>query len=184
HIRREKATSNICTAQVLLAVMAGMYAVYHGPAGLKAIAERVTTRARFLADAATDGGHTVVHGNYFDTLTLETARSADDLVERAYRAGFLFHRVDDDHVQLSVDETTSADELQALAGVLGAEWATTPGGASGRAPLGRTDLSGWIPDALRRTSEYLTHPVFNTHASETSMMRYLKYLADKDYALD
>ena len=179
HIRREKATSNICTAQVLLAVMAGMYAVYHGPGGLKAIAERVASSTRFLADAASDGGHTVVHGNYFDTLTVETDRSADDLVKRAYDAGFLFHRVDDDHVQLSVDETTSADELLALARVLGAEGATL----DGTAPRS-TDPAEWIPDALLRTSEYLTHPVFNTHRSETSMMRYLKYLADKDYALD
>ncbi len=179
HIRREKATSNICTAQVLLAVMAGMYAVYHGPAGLRAIAERVAFAARFLAGAASDGGHTVVHGNYFDTLTLETDRSADDLMRRAYDAGYLFHRVDDDHVQLSVDETTSAEELLALAGVLGAEGAVLEG-----ASPAHTDLAAWIPDGLLRTTEYLTHPVFNTHASETSMMRYLKYLADKDYALD
>ncbi len=179
HIRREKATSNICTAQVLLAVMAGMYAVYHGPAGLKAIAERVTSRTRFLADAATDGGHTIVHGNYFDTLTLETARSANDLVKRAYDAGFLFHRVGDNHVQFSVDETTSTQDLLAVAAVLGAEKATLDG-----LTPGHTAVGSWIPQSLQRTSEYLTHPVFNTHRSETSMMRYLKYLADKDYALD
>lgn len=179
HIRREKATSNICTAQVLLAVMAGMYAVYHGPHGLRAIAERVALSTRFLAGVASEGGHTVVHGNYFDTLTLETARSADDLIERAYDAGFLFHRVDDDHVQLSVDETTSKGDLRALADVLGADDAALDG-----PPSGHRDLTEWIPDTLLRTSEYLTHPVFNTHASETSMMRYLKYLADKDYALD
>ena len=179
HIRREKATSNICTAQVLLAVMAGMYAVYHGPAGLKTIAERVTAATRFLADAATDGGHTIVHGNYFDTLTLETDRGADALVQRAYDAGFLFHRLDDDHVQFSVDETTSRDELLALAKLLGADRATLDGTSPGH-----TEVGGWIPEGLLRTSEYLTHPVFNTHRSETSMMRYLKYLADKDYALD
>ncbi|MBB5633816.1 glycine dehydrogenase [Cryobacterium mesophilum] len=179
HIRREKATSNICTAQVLLAVMASMYAVYHGPGGLKTIAERVTNAARYLADAASDGGHTVVHGNYFDTITLETARDADDLVQRAYEAGYLIHRLDDDHVQLSVDETTSQDDLVAIADILGADLGTFPE----RVP-GRTDLTGWIPETLLRTSEYLTHPVFNTHRSETSMMRYLKYLADKDYALD
>jgi glycine dehydrogenase len=174
HIRREKATSNICTAQVLLAVMASMYAVYHGPAGLKHIAETVTRRARYLADAATDGGHTVVSGNYFDTITLETVRGADRLVDEAYRAGYLFHRVDDHHVQFSVDETTSDDDLQAVARILGAE----------REYPSRTDIDGWIPGGLIRTSEYLTHPVFNTHRSETSMMRYLKHLADYDYALD
>lgn len=178
HIRREKATSNICTAQVLLAIMASMYAVYHGPAGLKAIAQRVTTGARFLADAATDGGHTVVHGNYFDTLTLETNRSADELVKRAYDLGYLFHKVDDSHVQLSVDETTNREDLLAVAALLGADRDTLDGAAA------HSELSGWIPAALLRSSEFLTHPVFNTHASETSMMRYLKYLADKDYALD
>jgi glycine dehydrogenase len=179
HIRREKATSNICTAQVLLAVMASMYAVYHGPAGLKHIAERVTHKARFLADAATDGGHTVVSGNYFDTLTLSTDRAADRLVAAAYDAGFLIHKVDEDHVQLSVDETTSDDELLAIARVLGAEDELLTGRAEAR-----TEIEGWIPAELLRTSEFLTHPVFNTHRSETSMMRYLKYLADKDYALD
>ncbi|MCU1506092.1 MAG: gcvP [Microbacteriaceae bacterium] len=179
HIRREKATSNICTAQVLLAVMASMYAVYHGPAGLKHIAETITHRARFLADAATDGGHTVVSGNYFDTLTLSTDRAADRLVKAAYDAGFLIHKVDEDHVQLSVDETTSDEELLAIAVVLGAEDELLTGRAEAR-----TEIEGWIPAELLRTSEFLTHPVFNTHRSETSMMRYLKYLADKDYALD
>ncbi|MCU1403637.1 MAG: glycine dehydrogenase (aminomethyl-transferring), partial [Microbacteriaceae bacterium] len=179
HIRREKATSNICTAQVLLAVMASMYAVYHGPAGLKHIAETITHRARFLADAATDGGHTVVSGNYFDTLTLSTDRAADRLVKAAYDAGFLIHKVDEDHVQLSVDETTSDEELLAIAAVLGAEDELLTGRAEAR-----TEIEGWIPAELLRTSEFLTHPVFNTHRSETSMMRYLKYLADKDYALD
>lgn len=174
HIRREKATSNICTAQVLLAVMAGMYAVYHGPQGLRKTAERVTLAARYLADAATDGGHTVVHGNYFDTLLLETDRSADELVRDAYRAGYLLHKVDDNRVSLSVDETTSRDDIEAIAHVLGAE---------SEYPV-RDDIGGWLPERLLRTSEYLTHPVFNTHRSETSMMRYLKYLADKDYALD
>ncbi len=179
HIRREKATSNICTAQVLLAVMAGMYAVYHGPDGLKAIAERVAVNARFLARAATDGGHTVLYGNYFDTLTLETNRSADDLIRAAYDAGYLFRKVDDNRVQLSVDETTSAEDLVAVAGVLGADRATLDGIFPSPG-----DIANWIPQELLRTSEYLTHPVFNTHVSETSMMRYLKYLADKDYALD
>ncbi|MHA6693058.1 aminomethyl-transferring glycine dehydrogenase [Homoserinimonas sp. A520] len=174
HIRREKATSNICTAQVLLAIMASMYAVYHGPVGLKRIAEETTRRARYLAEAATDGGHTVVCGNYFDTVTLETDRDADRLIADAYRAGFLMHKVDDNRVQFSVDETTSDDDVAAIAKVLGAE----------REYAAREEISAWIPERILRTSDYLTHPVFNTHRSETSMMRYLKYLADKDYALD
>jgi glycine dehydrogenase len=153
--------------------------VYHGPGGLRAIAERVSASACFLAEGGTGGGHTGVTGNYFDTLTLETDRSADDLVRRAHEAGFLFHRVDDNHVQLSVDETTSGDELLAIAEVLGADRSTLDGTVPGH-----TEIGGWIPEALLRTSDYLTHPVFTTHASETSMMRYLKYLADKDYALD
>ncbi|GAB3036816.1 aminomethyl-transferring glycine dehydrogenase [Parafrigoribacterium mesophilum] len=179
HIRREKATSNICTAQVLLAVMAGMYAVYHGAQGLRDIAEAVTRRARFLAEAATDGGHTVVHGNYFDTLTLHTDRSADALVEDAYDAGFLIRKVDQNTVQLSVDETIDDGDLLVIARVLGAERELLDGAA-----VARTDIDGWIPAGLLRKSAYLTHPVFSTHHSETAMMRYLRYLADKDYALD
>jgi glycine dehydrogenase len=179
HIRREKATSNICTAQVLLAVMAGMYAVYHGPQGLRDIAEAVTRRTRILAEAATDGGHTVVHGNYFDTLTLQTDRSADALVKDAYEAGFLIHKVDQNTVQLSVDETIDDGDLLAIARVLGAERELLSGEG-----VARSDIEGWIPGSLLRGSEYLTHPVFSTHHSETAMLRYLRYLADKDYALD
>ncbi|MBX3067593.1 MAG: aminomethyl-transferring glycine dehydrogenase [Cryobacterium sp.] len=177
HIRREKATSNICTAQVLLAVMAGMFAVYHGPVGIKVIAERVARSTRALAHAASEGGHTVQHGNYFDTLSLETVRSADDLVSRARDAGYLFFKVDDNHVQFSVDETTSNTDLQNLARVLGDE-------SSESIEASQLDLETWLPGSLLRNSEFLTHQVFNSHHSESSMMRYLKSLADKDYALD
>jgi len=175
HIRRDRATSNICTAQVLLAVMASMYAVYHGPRGLKAIATRVTRLTRVLARAASEAGHTIVTANYFDTLTLRTKTDASRLVERAHDAGYLFHLVDGDHIQLSVDETTTLDDLRAVARILGEDLADTT------VPV---DLDAWLPAALLRTSEYLTHPVFNTHRSETAMMRYLKHLADYDYALD
>ncbi|MBX3087057.1 MAG: aminomethyl-transferring glycine dehydrogenase [Cryobacterium sp.] len=177
HIRREKATSNICTAQVLLAVMAGMFAVYHGPDGLLAIARRVAEGTRFLAAAASEGGHTLVHGNYFDTLSLQTVRSADELVRRARESGFQFFKVDDDLVQFSVDETTTEQELHELAKVLGAD-------DPAKLEMGQRELSSWIPEHLLRSSQFLTHPVFNSHHSETSMMRYLKQLADKDYALD
>ena len=175
HIRRDKATSNICTAQVLLAVMASMYAVYHGPDGLKRIALTVTKLTRLLASAATEAGHTVLHANFFDTLTLRTKTDAVRLAERAHEAGYLIHVVDDRHVQLSVDETTTLDDIRAVARILGEDLAD--------ATLPRT-IEGWIPTAWQRTSAYLTHPVFSTHRSETAMMRYLKHLADYDYALD
>jgi glycine dehydrogenase len=175
HIRRDKATSNICTAQVLLAVMASMYAVYHGPQGLKQIATRVTLLTRVLAEAATEAGHTVMNANHFDTLTLGTGTDARELVARAYEAGVLLHLVDDTHVQLSVDETTTLDDIRSVARILGGELADDPVARS---------VGGWIPSALHRSSDYLTHPVFNTHRSETAMMRYLKHLADYDYALD
>ncbi len=175
HIRRDKATSNICTAQVLLAVMASMYAVYHGPEGLKQIATRTTRLARMLARAATEAGHTVVSANFFDTITLHTKTDAAHLVERAHEAGYLIHLTDENHVQLSVDETTTIDDLRAVAGILGEDLAdeTVP-----------VEIDEWIPTDLLRESDYLSHPVFNTHRSETAMMRYLKHLADYDYALD
>jgi glycine dehydrogenase len=175
HIRRDKATSNICTAQVLLAVMASMYAVYHGPQGLKRIATNVTRNARILARAASEAGHTVVSANFFDTITLHTKTDARRLVERAHTEGYLFHLVDDEHIQLSADETTTIDDLRAVARILGEDLAdeSVP-----------TDLDSWIPPGLARTSDYLSHHVFNTHRSETAMMRYLKHLADYDYALD
>ena len=177
HIRRDKATSNICTAQVLLAVMASMYAVYHGPQGLKHIATRVTRLTRVLARAASEAGHTVVSANYFDTLTLHTKTDAARLVERAHAAGYLIHLTDDDHVQLSVDETTTMDDIRAMARILGKDLADD-------FAEHEHEYEAWIPSALIRTSDYLTHAVFNTHRSETSMMRYLKHLADYDYALD
>ncbi len=174
HIRRDKATSNICTAQVLLAVMASMFAVYHGPQGLQRIAKRVTRLTRVLATAASEAGHTVESANYFDTLTLRTKTNAARLVEHAHAAGYLIYLVDEDHVQMSVDETTTFDDIRAMARILGEDLADE---------MVSTRLD-WIPSELVRTSEYLAHPVFNTHRSETSMMRYLKHLADYDYALD
>ena len=169
HIRREKATSNICTAQVLLAVMASMYAVYHGPGGLKRIAHGVNRLTGLLADAL---GTAVVHADYFDTLTVNVD-NADVVLAAAAEAGINLWRVSDSTIQFSVDETTTEEDAAALLTALGVD------AALGFKPLGRS-----IPPELARTSAYLTHDVFNTHRSETSMMRYLKYLADKDYALD
>jgi glycine dehydrogenase len=169
HIRREKATSNICTAQVLLAVMASMYAVYHGPEGLKRIANGVNENARRLAALLSDTGM-LVHDDFFDTVTLRSPGRAGQLLAAALEQNVNIHLVDADTVSVSVDETTTAAEVTALAKALG--------GAA------QDDARESIPASLRRASAYLTHPVFNTHRSETSMMRYLKYLADKDYALD
>jgi glycine dehydrogenase len=175
HIRREKATSNICTAQVLLAVMASMYAVYHGPGGLTRIAQRVHGSARALARLLRDRGADVAEQPFFDTVTVRVPGAAASVVERAHAAGYLLRLVDADTVGIALDETTEPADLQAVAAAVVGEAVDLASTAAGDEVL---------PAALRRTSDFLTHPVFNTHRSETSMMRYLKYLADKDYALD
>ncbi|PZE61714.1 aminomethyl-transferring glycine dehydrogenase [Curtobacterium sp. MCLR17_044] len=179
HIRREKATSNICTAQVLLAVMASMYAVYHGPEGLRFIAGRVARTTGALAAVARDAGVEVAHDAFFDTLTLRAVGRAEAIVAAAQDAGYLLHVVDADTFQLSVDETTTPDDVVALAGVLGAVDVTVPA-----TETAVRDAATGLPAALQRESDYLTHPVFSAHRSETRMMRYLKHLSDKDYALD
>ncbi|PZE90729.1 glycine dehydrogenase (aminomethyl-transferring) [Curtobacterium sp. MCLR17_039] len=179
HIRREKATSNICTAQVLLAVMASMYAVYHGPEGLRFIAGRVARTTGALAAVARDAGVEVVHDAFFDTLTLRVVGRAEAIVAAAQDAGYLLHVVDADTFQLSVDETTTPDDVVALAGVLGAVDVTVPA-----TETAVRDAATGLPAAQQRESDYLTHPVFSAHRSETRMMRYLKHLSDKDYALD
>ncbi|MGV3713669.1 aminomethyl-transferring glycine dehydrogenase [Pseudolysinimonas sp.] len=169
HIRREKATSNICTAQVLLAVMASMYAVYHGASGLKSIAHQVNRLTRLMADAL---GDAVVHADYFDTLLVKTS-DAEGVVVRAADAGYLLRLVDAEHVAISLDETTDQDAVETVLGAFGIS-----------AELGFKPQAVGIPSSLVRTSRYLEHPVFSAHRSETTMMRYLKHLADKDYALD
>ncbi len=173
HIRREKATSNICTAQVLLAVLAAMYAVYHGPQGLCAIAAEVHATALELADALREAGLAVAEGAFFDTIRVDAPGRADELVAAALEQGVNIRRVDADAVTISVDETTDADDLARLCAALGAR----PGGQ------GDPGRPAW-PSALLRTSDYLTHPVFTSHHSETAMVRYLRRLADKDFALD
>ncbi|WP_221585602.1 aminomethyl-transferring glycine dehydrogenase [Microbacterium sp. G2-8] len=173
HIRRERATSNICTAQVLLAVMAAMYAVFHGPDGIRSSAQRIAERASDLADALAAGGHDIVHDAFFDTIRVRVPGQAEGVVEKARQAGVLLHLVDPDTVGISVGEATTDADLTAVADAFGA----TPGGSAGDSLLR-------IPKSLRRTDDYLTHPVFHEHRSETAMMRYLKRLADKDYALD
>ena len=182
HIRREKATSNICTAQVLLAVMAGMYAVYHGPERLRAIAERVHRLTKALAAGLAAAGREIVTGSYFDTITVRVPGEAEALVGRARDAGFNVRRVDGDHIGLSLDETTRREDVQAVIGALSAG----DGGESAEAADVEA-LDAAAPDvlgALARTSAYLTHPVFHAHHSETEMLRYLRRLASKDVALD
>ncbi|WP_242684554.1 aminomethyl-transferring glycine dehydrogenase [Microbacterium sp. SD291] len=176
HIRREKATSNICTAQVLLAVMASMYAVYHGPDGLRAIAAETAAKAALLRDWLVEAGVEVPHDAFFDTLRVRVPGRAAEFAEQAHHGyGILLHVADADTIGISVDETTSVEELHQVA--------MTFGGKKERAfgIMGRHDA---LPDALLRQDEYLTHPVFHAHRSETAMMRYLKSLADRDYALD
>ncbi|MBP1242513.1 glycine dehydrogenase [Frigoribacterium sp. PvP121] len=174
HIRREKATSNICTAQVLLAVMASMYAVYHGPWGLRHIAGRVHDHAVDLAAAITASDLELERDTFFDTLQVFVPGRAREVVASAHERGYLLWAVDDDCVRFSFDETTTRDDVAVVADVLGV--ALPPVDAAARVEV--------LPESALRTSDYLTHPVFRTHRSETSMMRYLKHLADKDYALD
>ena len=175
HIRREKATSNICTAQVLLAVMAAMYAVYHGPEGLRSIARRVTDTTSRLAAGLRAAGYHLGHDTWFDTLTVHTPGQAADLVERARAAGINLRRVDADTVGLSLDETTDRGVVLRLATVFGIDLDDD---------VVAGDPARGIPQGERRTSDYLAHRVFHEHRSETEMLRYLRRLADKDVALD
>ncbi|WP_236244404.1 aminomethyl-transferring glycine dehydrogenase [Streptomyces sp. CC210A] len=175
HIRREKATSNICTAQVLLAVMAGMYAVYHGPEGLKEIARRTHRYATVLAAGLRAGGVEVLHGAFFDTVTARVPGKAADVVAAARRGGVNLHLVDADHVSASCDETTGRTQITAV-------WAAF--GVSGDIDALDAATEDALPAGLLRGDAYLTHPVFHAHRSETAMLRYLRKLADRDYALD
>jgi glycine dehydrogenase len=173
HIRREKATSNICTAQVLLAVMASMYAVYHGPEGLRAIAERVHGNAARLAGGLRLLGVEVVHDVYFDTVLARVPGRAGEIVRAARERGVNLRPVDADHVGVSCDETTTDEHVTLVLHAFG---------LAENAEL--TADGGDLPASVRRESEYLTHPVFHAHRSETAMLRYLRRLQDKDIALD
>jgi glycine dehydrogenase len=176
HIRREKATSNICTAQVLLAVMAGMYAVYHGADGLRDIARRTHRYAVLLAAALRAADADVVHEQFFDTLTVRVPGRARSVVAGAAAAGVDLRFVDDDTVGISTDETTTRAHLDAVVtafGGAGVDWEALDG-----------TVDEALPDDLARTSGYLTHPVFSEHRSETAMLRYLRRLSDRDLALD
>ncbi|GLY33699.1 aminomethyl-transferring glycine dehydrogenase [Kineosporia sp. NBRC 101731] len=174
HIRREKATSNICTAQVLLAVMAGMYAVYHGPQGLRRIAERTAGHAATLAAGLRSVDVKVVHESFFDTVLAEVPGRAGEVVAAAHDLGILLRQDGADRVGIACDETTTQTQVALVLRAFGVS-------VEDRAPGAELPA---IPADLVRTSEYLTNPVFTTHHSETSMLRFLRRLADEDYALD
>ncbi|HEU5036176.1 MAG TPA: aminomethyl-transferring glycine dehydrogenase [Nocardioides sp.] len=176
HIRRDKATSNICTAQVLLAVVASMYAVYHGPEGLRAIATRTHRYAAVLAAALREAGIPVAHQEFFDTLTVPVPARAADVVAAARTLGLQLRLVDADHVGISTSECTTRSTISSVLKAFGV-------------PV--TDLDALdaaagdaLPERLRRTTPYLTHEVFSAHHSETAMLRYLRRLSARDYALD
>jgi glycine dehydrogenase len=178
HIRREKATSNICTAQALLANMAAMYAVYHGPDGLSAIATRVHALASLLESQLKQLGLTQRHAHYFDTVLVDVPKS-DAVREAALAAGMNFRYLDGRAVGVSLNETVSTQDIREIVGVFAK--------AIGKQPAAiRTDRTpdARYPPALRRTTPFLTHPVFNTHKSETEMMRYVRGLERKDIGLD
>ncbi|EJY7730393.1 aminomethyl-transferring glycine dehydrogenase [Vibrio parahaemolyticus] len=177
HIRREKATSNICTAQALLANMASFYAVYHGAEGLRTIARRTHHMTAILAAGLTKGGFELAHNSFFDTITINTGEKTQDLYTKAL-AEDINLRVLPGKLGISLDETTTVADVEALFAVFGVKEDVT---------ALSTEIAGnefaAIPEVLRRTSEYLTHPVFNTYHSETQMMRYLKQLENKDFSL-
>ena len=180
HIRREKATSNICTAQALLAITASMYAVYHGPEGLKAIAERTHAHARALAAALRSAGVELASDSFFDTVTARVPGRAAEVVGAASEAGVNLRLVDADTVGVSTDETTTSADVAAVAQAFG-----VPAEAAAQAAAGILELPGYGFDAaVTRTSDYLTHPIFHSVRSETQMLRYLRRLADRDLALD
>ncbi|GAA3800972.1 aminomethyl-transferring glycine dehydrogenase [Cellulomonas soli] len=186
HIRREKATSNICTAQALLAIVASMYAVYHGPDGLRAIAERVHGNAVRLAQVLTTSGVEVAHEQVFDTVRASVPGRAGAVVAAAAARGVNVWAPDGDHVQVACDETTGPDDLMAVVLAFADAGATTlPRDEDGSHRVGFVGPRPMdVPDGLRRSTAYLTHPVFHLHRSETAMLRYLRRLSDKDLALD
>jgi len=179
HIRREKATSNICTAQVLPAVVASMYAVYHGPSGLKRIAQRVSSYTAILAEGFEKLGYEVMHKHCFDTLMIQTGLDTDEVMVKALSKGMNLRKISHQSICISLDETTTRDDIKAL-------WLSflKVGQDCPNSSLFEKESDSLIPPSLRRTSSFLTHPVFNRYHSETGMLRYIRQLSDKDLALD
>jgi glycine dehydrogenase len=179
HIRREKATSNICTAQVLPAVMASMYAVYHGPQGLKRIAERVAAYTAIFVRGLQALGYEITNTGVFDSVTIKTGDATNSIAERARQSKTNLRFRLNNHLGVSLDETTSRSDIELL-------WSffAQPGQTLPVVSAFEKGIESLIPADLRRTSDFLTHPVFNTHHSETGMLRYIRMLGDKDLALD
>ncbi|MFE4835692.1 aminomethyl-transferring glycine dehydrogenase [Arthrobacter sp. NPDC056691] len=171
HIRREKATSNICTAQALLAIVSSFYAVYHGPEGLKAIAETAHGHARTLAASLKAAGLDVLHTSFFDTVTVSVPGKAAGIIAAAEQKGINLRSIDADNVGISADETTTPAIVADLLAAFGAEAVEATDGFA-------------LDAAVERSSAYLQHPVFNTHRSETQLLRYIRRLSDRDLALD
>jgi glycine dehydrogenase len=186
HIRRERATSNICTSQVLLAVVAGLYAVHHGPEGLTRMARRIHLLTAVLRDLLTAGGVDVANEAFFDTLTLDVPGRADELHAAAVDAGYELRRVDGDHLGISLDETVTAGEVATLAAALtgGSITAEQVAGDVDTLLAAGGDALPGIPDGRRRTSAFLTDPRFHRYRSETELMRWLRSLKARDVALD
>ena len=179
HIRREKATSNICTAQVLPAVIASMYAVYHGPQGLKRIAQRVAAYTAILAKGLEQLGHAPRRASAFDTLSLHTGEATQGLVARGHSMRANLRAAWDEYICISLDETTTREDIELVWKIF-----AKPGQALPQVADFEKGIEPLIPQELRRTSDFLTHPVFNSHHSETGMLRYIRSLSDKDLALD
>lgn len=179
HIRREKATSNICTAQVLLAVISGMYAAYHGPKGLTEIAQSVHNVAVSMATSLKLVGFNIRHNQFFDTITIDDV-NAGDLVAQAASVGINIWRRSDESISISLDETTTVEQVNSLLSVFGAPLIEED------SACGEPIVSGGfgIPTDVKRTTGFLSHPVFNAHHSETALLRYMRSLSDKDIALD
>jgi glycine dehydrogenase len=179
HIRREKATSNICTAQVLLAVIASMYAVYHGPQGLKRIAQRVASYTAILRQGLSHLGFSKITPHAFDTLAIDTGAHTDAILQRALHGGANLRKLSATALGVSLDETTTRQDVMNLW-----SWFATQGQPLPSFDAFEKGIDSLIPENLRRTSAYLTHPVFNRYHSETEMLRYIRRLSDKDLALD
>ncbi len=179
HIRRDKATSNICTAQVLLAIVAAFYVMYHGPQGLRDIAARVNRYAQITAEGLRRLGYSIVHDAYFDTLTVNAHGQARRIAARAREIRINLRVVDADHLGIALDETTKRVHLERL-------WSIFDTNANSKISIDEIDaeVSGCIPNDLSRTSAYLTHPTFSLYQSETLMLRYIRQLGQKDIALN